>query len=138
MTERFARHYVLVHPEDCDPPHGLDLTPGSRDSLKVEMLTEAFAKDGFDPNEPALVGYPLNGRIQLATGTHRHEAGKRAGIRLPVHIVLRSVIEAIWGTPKWLELLKDIPVKDLECVLVQESVPPPGLDERVDLARDIC
>lgn len=83
MEPRYARLFVWMHPIDLDPPHGLDLEPGSRDSLKVEALTEAFAKDGFDRDEPALVGYPLNGRIQLATGTHRHEAASRAGIRLP-------------------------------------------------------
>lgn len=99
--KRFARHYVLLHPDDCEPPHGLDLEPGSRDSIKVERLTEAFARDGFDKTMPALVGYPLDGRVQLASGTHRHEAAKRAGIRLPVKLTLRSHVEAMWGTPAW-------------------------------------
>lgn len=135
---RYARQYILVHPDDCDPPHGLDLTAGSRDSLKVERLTEAFLKSGFDPNEPALVGYPLNGRIQLLSGTHRHEAAKRANILLPVKMVLRSIVEASWGMPGWLEkLIVDVPVKDLECALVPPASPPPGLDERVDLTKDL-
>ena len=136
-TVRFSRQYILLHPDDCDAPHGLDLEPGSRDSIKVENLTEAFAKDGFDPNEPALVGYPLNGRVQLASGTHRHEAAKRAGIRLPVKMTLRSHVEAMWGTPAWEKFIADIRVKDLELVLVESGGPPPGLDERVDLTRDI-
>ena len=46
---RFARQYVWLHPDDCDPPHGLDLAPGGRDALKVERLTEAFSRDGFAP-----------------------------------------------------------------------------------------
>lgn len=62
---RLARQYVLLHPDDCDPPHGLDLEPGSRDSLKVEGLTEAFARDGFDPTMPALVGYPSTAAYSL-------------------------------------------------------------------------
>lgn len=135
---RRARQYILAHPEDCDPPHGLDLTPGSRDSLKVESLTEAFIEHGFDKNEPALVGYPLNGRIQLLSGTHRHEAAKRAGIMLPIKMHLRSVVEASWGLPEWLEkLIVDVPVKDLEFALVQDKGDPPGIDERVDLTKDL-
>jgi hypothetical protein len=103
----------------------------------VEWLTETFARDGFNPNEPALVGYPLNGRIQLASGTHRHEAAKRAGIRLPIRLMLRSSVEAMWGTAAWGTFIADIAVKDLECVEVTEGVFIPGLDERVDLTRDI-
>lgn len=131
---RLARQYVLLHPDDCDPPHGLDLEPGSRDSLKVEYLTECFARDGFDPKMPALVGYPLDGRVQLASGTHRHEAAKRAGIRLPVKLTLRSYVEATWGTPAWEELIADLSVESLELAPVPEGREPPGLDERVDLS----
>ena len=131
--KRFARQYVLLHPDDCDPPHGLDLEPGSRDSIKVEWLTEAFARDGFDPKMPALVGYPLDGRVQLASGTHRHEAAKRAGIRLPVKMTLRSHVEATWGTPAWQQLIEDLSVESLELAPVKEGGVPPGLDERVDL-----
>lgn len=134
---RFARHYILVDPSDCEPPHGLDLEPGSRDSIKVEYLTSCFIKYGFDYNEPALVGYPCNGRIQLLSGTHRHEAAKRAGILLPVTLKLRSVVEAAWGTEKWNELIEDIPVKDLEHFPINENVPAPGLDERVNLTKDM-
>lgn len=132
---RTARAFIWVDPTDCDPPHGLDLEPGSRDSLKVEMLTEAFAKNGFDPNEPALVGYPLNGRIQLLSGTHRHTAAIRAGIKLPVTMKLRSIVAAAWGTAAWDKLIEDIPVKDLENAVVQDPVAPPGLDEQIDLTN---
>lgn len=132
---RYARSFIWVDPDDCDPPHGLDLEPGSRDSIKVEWLTEAFSKNGFDRKMPALVGYPLNGRIQLASGTHRHTAAKRAGIQLPVKMTLRSDVEAMWGTPAWEKFIEDISVENLESVLVKEGgQPPPGLDERVDLS----
>ncbi len=134
---RYARHYVLLDPSDCDPPHSLDLEPGSRDSIKVEALTVEFVYDGFDPEQPALIGYPKNGRIQLLSGTHRHEAAKRAGIKLPVMLKLRSVVEAAWGTDAWEELIKDIPVQELEKYPIQEGIIPPGLDERVDLEKDI-
>lgn len=128
---RYARLYVLVHPSDCDPPHGLDLTPGSRDSLKVEMLEEAFRTQGFDPEKPALVGYPIDGRIQLLSGTHRHEAARRADIFLPVTLKLRSVVEGSWGTDRWNALIEDVPVKDLEWAPIRENDWVPGLDERV-------
>lgn len=135
-STRYVRGYVLMHPTDLVPPHGLDLTPGSRDSIKVEMLTEAFIKNGFDPNEPAMVGYPLDGKIQLVTGTHRHEAGTRADIFLPITIKLRSEVEAIWGTPAWDEFIADIKVKDLELIPVKEGGIPPALSDRVDLSKD--
>lgn len=80
---RFARQVLFLHPDDCIPPHGLALTVGSRDSLKVERLMIAFMREGFDPKEPALVGYPDgSGKVQLLSGTHRHEAAKRADIYL--------------------------------------------------------
>lgn len=132
---RQCRQYTLLAPGDCDPPHGLDLEPWSRDSIKVEHLTDTFQKNGFDNNYPALVGYPLAGRIQLASGTHRHEAARRAGILLPVTIFLRSDVEAFWGTDKWSDLIKDIAVKDLELAPVKDGVDLPGLDERVSLEQ---
>ena len=137
MEERFARQYILLHPDDCKPPHGLDLEPGGRDALKVEVLEAAFRYTGFDPDEPALVGYPLAGKVQLLTGTHRHTAAKRAGIYLPVRLVLRSLVEAHWGTNYWDRLCKDVPVKELEMAMVLPGDEPPGIDERVDLERDM-
>lgn len=135
---RYARQYVLMHPEDLIAPHGLDLTPGSRDTQKVERLTEMFARDGFDKTKAALIGYPSgDGRIQLASGTHRLEAAKRAGIRLPVHITLRSVVEAIWGTDQWIDFLKDKSVEQLEWAPVKEGGEAPALADRVDLSRDM-
>jgi hypothetical protein len=108
--------------------------PGSRDWLKVERLKQSFSQWGFDPGEPALVGYPRDGRVQLLSGTHRHLAAKQAGIMLPVTLKLRSIVEAAWGTDAWDDLIRDIPVKDLENALVMDGSTPPGLDERVDLS----
>lgn len=104
-----------VDPNDCDPPHGLDLTT-ARDANKVEFLMDQFFHgDGFDTDEPALVGYPLEGRVQLLSGTHRHEAALRTGTLLPIVFWLRSDIEEAWGDLKqWLRVMEDIPVKTLE------------------------
>lgn len=135
MTTRMACMFLLLWPEDCSPPHGLDLVFGSRDDAKVRKLQKAFEANGFDRDEPAIVGYPLDGKVQLLTGTHRREAALRAGIKIPVRLVLRSIVEASWGTDKWDELVKDIPVKDLEWAPVGDPVPPPGIDERVDLTK---
>lgn len=38
---RTACLYLLVSPEDCDPPHGLDMQ-WEHDRSKVEMLVKAF------------------------------------------------------------------------------------------------
>jgi ParB/Sulfiredoxin domain len=133
---RFARQYTLLDPDDCEPPHSLDLSPGSRDEIKVMELANVFEEHGFDPNYPALVGYPKDGRVQLLSGTHRHEAAKWSNIKLPVMMLLRSTVEATWGTPEWKKLISDIPVKDLELTEVKEGTDLPGLDERVDLTKD--
>jgi len=130
---RYARQYILLDPSDCDPPHSLDLSLGSRDSQKVELLAEAFAAHGFDPSMPALVGYPKDGRVQLLSGTHRHEAARRAEIPLPVTLYLRSYVEAAWGTPGWERLIADIPVKELTRIGVVDDVAP-ALAERIDLS----
>ena len=103
-----------VDPADCDPPHGLDLTM-PRHFNKVNMLVAAFLDRGFDKAHSALVAYPLNGRLQLLSGTHRHEAAKRAGIKLPLTIWLRTDIETTWGhLDEWRRVMRDIPVAILE------------------------
>lgn len=123
------RYIIWLSPNDCCPPHGLDLSPGSSDSIKVNHLASAFLENGFNQNFPALIGYPLGGRIQLVSGTHRHEAAKRANIKLPVTLFLRSYIEAYWGTEKWLDILHDIPVRDF-CHYPDVPDTPPELGKR--------
>lgn len=119
-----------LDPSDCNPPHGLDLSPGSRDTLKVEDLESQFCESGFDKTKSALVGYPLEGKIQLLSGTHRHEAAVRAGIKLPVTLFLRSYVEAYWGTEMWPTMLQDISVSELLSWDTGESLPPPTLIEQ--------
>ena len=118
--KRLASFIIWVSPDDCMPPHGLDMQR-ERDANKVKMLADAFWANGFDKNEPALVGYPLDGKIQLLTGTHRHEAAKLAGILLPIKMWLRSDVEEMWGTELWDTVIKDIPVNELECAEVKEG-----------------
>lgn len=131
MEIRKAKFFTWLHPDDCIPPHGLDLVSNTRDTHKVEMLESAFKSKGFDMNMPALVGYPKDGKIQLLSGTHRHEAAKRTDILLPVHIILSSVVEATWGTEMWNDVIKDVPVNELEKKVVPENRFVPGIDERL-------
>jgi len=100
---------IWLHPNDCDPPHGLNMG----DWEKVKRLYTMFVAKGFDLTKSALVGYPLNGRVQLLSGTHRHRAAKVADILLPVTLWLRSDIEAYWGKPEWSTVMQDIPVEEL-------------------------
>ena len=117
---RQVRSFIWVDASDCDPPHGLDMQT-ERDAGKVARLYEAFITNGFDLNEPALVGYPCNGRIQLMSGTHRHMAAEKAGIKLPVTLWLNSDIMETWGTELWEETIRDIPVRELQSYPVKEG-----------------
>lgn len=118
--KRYACQLIWLDPDDCDPPHSLDMK-SKHDYYKVEMLVEDFVNAGFNKNCSALVGYPFNDRIQLLSGTHRHMAAKLAGIKLPVTIWLRSDIEERWGTDLWDKTIMDIPVKDLESFPVEDG-----------------
>ncbi len=103
-----------VAAEDCDPPHGLDMH-WAHDADKVNMLAEAFITKGFDMAAPALIGYPLNGKIQLLSGTHRHRAALLTNTKLPVMLWLRSDVETAWGNlDKWIKVIEDISVSVLE------------------------
>lgn len=117
---RKSKQYMCVSPDDCLPHHGLDMK-SKRDYEKVERLAKEFKANGFDLNMPALVGYPLENKIQLLSGTHRHLAAQQANIKLPVSIWLRSDIERMWGTELWTTVIEDIPVKDLEEAEVKEG-----------------
>lgn len=103
---------IWLDARDCDPPHRLDLTR-PRDANKVNARADAFAERGFDLDYPALVGYPLGGRVQLLSGTHRHRAALLTGVPLPVTMWLRSDVEAAWGDlDRWRVVMRDIPAKE--------------------------
>jgi hypothetical protein len=120
MKQRIAQIVLWVDPNDCIAPHSLDMN-SARDANKVENLRQQFEKNGFDINHSALVGYPLDGKIQLLSGTHRHLAAKQANVALPVTLWLRSDIERMWGTDLWDKAIQDIPVKDLLQFTVKEG-----------------
>lgn len=104
---------IWVHPNDCIPPHSLDLL-SAHDREKVELLAQAFSEFGFDERFPALVGYPLEGKIQLLSGTHRHLALILTDKFLPVTPWRREEVEEAWGTEKWSEIIEDISVEELK------------------------
>jgi hypothetical protein len=131
--KRTGRCFVWVNPCDCEPPHGLDLTEGSRDSIKVNHLEAQFRVVGFGEDFPALVGYVLDGKIQLLSGTHRHEAARRAGVMLPVTLWLRSDVEGAWGVPEeWAKLIADVPLKELYMWPLTNDPSPFGVGNRVE------
>lgn len=132
-TLRYVRSFMWVDPNDCDPPHGLDMR-SNHDADKVALLKEAFQREGFNLSYPALVGYPLNGRIQLVSGTHRHAAAQQAGIKLPITLWLRSSILELWGTDLWSKVILDIPVHELTEYPVVEGATSSPYD-RIDLSN---
>jgi hypothetical protein len=96
--------------EDCDPPHAV------KDFDNFERLAEQFLKKegGWDLDKPVLIGYPLNGRIQLLSGSHRWAAAKVAGIKIPVLVRQRSVIEEFFGNlEEWAKIMQPIPTKEI-------------------------
>ena len=120
-----TRCFIWISPDDCIAPHGLDLSD-PHDADKVEDLRKQFASAGFDLNQPALVGYPLDNKIQLLSRTHRHLAAKLADTKLPVTLWLRSDVERMWGTELWTKVLEDIPVYKLMEWDIQDgfNIPP--------------
>ena len=84
---------MWLHPNDCDAPHSV-----SRLNQVVDLAND-MERRGWDG--PNLIGYPLAGRIQLLSGTHRHAAATLRRAAIPVEIVLRSDIERCWGTEQW-------------------------------------
>jgi hypothetical protein len=125
MEQRKTQVLIWVDPRDCIAPHSLDMD-SARDANKVAHLKHQFEENGFDPSYPALVGYPLDDKIQLLSGTHRHLAAKQANILLPVTLWLRSDVERMWGTELWDTVIQDIPVKDLKQYTVEDGfkIPP--------------
>ena len=87
----------------CDPPHSV-----SRPNQVVDLAND-FHETGW--YGPALVGYPLNGRIQLLTGSHRYAAARLSEKdQLPVYLVSLAEVEAFWGNVgQWKRILNSAP-----------------------------
>jgi ParB-like nuclease domain len=97
-----------MSPEDCDPPHAV------KHEDKFEELVEQFLRrEDWDLNRDALIGYPLNGRIQLLSGSHRWAAAKLAGIKIPVLVRQRSRIEEVFGNlDEWEKVMRPVPARE--------------------------
>jgi hypothetical protein len=73
---------------------------------KLDWLVNEFTIGGWDATKPNLLGYALNARIQLVTGSHRSAAAGIVGIRFPVDIYSYSYMRKIWGTDAWVDLIR--------------------------------
>jgi ParB-like chromosome segregation protein Spo0J len=73
---------------------------------KFEQLVHDFRSTGWDLTRPNLLGYPLEGKIQLISGSHRWAAAEVAPIDIPVEVFSYEYIESIWGFDEWVELIK--------------------------------
>lgn len=87
----------------CTPPHGV-----SRPNDVVDFAN-AFAANGWDLDQPALIGYPWerHSRFQLLSGSHRWAGAMMAKLSLiPVVVVPFFAVDAAWGNPEeWAELM---------------------------------
>jgi len=92
--------YMTASPNDCDPPHKV-----ARPEQVID-LANSFVENGWDTTKPRLVAYPLNGRIQLLSGSHRWAAAQLADIEIPLAIVSYEVVKDTWGTDEWFQLMK--------------------------------
>jgi hypothetical protein len=89
---------LWLSPSDCDPPHRVT-HPEKRDALTVALRAP------WEPSCPVLLGYPLDGRVQLISGSHRHAAAVVAECLLPVYLYPYETIAELWGTDDWVALL---------------------------------
>lgn len=89
-----------VDPMLCDPPHRITHHD------KMCDLAYLFRIGGWDPEQPALIGYRNGERIQLVSGTHRWNAAVGVLKRIPV---LMIDAEKLWGSQEWIDFLKNPP-----------------------------
>ena len=90
-----------ISPYLLDPPHSI-----ARPNQVIDLANE-FVENGWDKTKPKLIAYPFKNRLQLLSGTHRLAASKLAGLDLiPVIIVSYDIVDKVWGTEKWKELMK--------------------------------
>lgn len=90
----------------CDPPHRVT------HYSKLAELVKSFAAKGW--NGQALIAYPFEGRLQLLSGSHRHEAARLVDIRIPVILHSYEFIKHLWGTDLWIDLMNNAPVARMD------------------------
>jgi hypothetical protein len=72
---------------------------------KVIRLYYSMKLNGWQ-GDP-LVAYWWENRVQLLNGTHRLEAAKMLGLRIPVRVFYYSVVRDCWGNlDAWKRLMK--------------------------------
>ncbi len=92
---------IWVKARACDPPHGVTHPD------KMFLLYRQFHKHGWAENEPALVGYEIDRRIQLLSGSHRWEAARLADIYIPVVITPYATVKQSHGDlTAWQQLME--------------------------------
>ena len=86
-----------VNPSLCDAPHSVT------ECERLYNLIDAFLESGWDLTKPSMIGYWLNGKIQLLSGSHRYEAAVRAKLE-KVPVIVRTLLEvqdAYGNLDKW-------------------------------------
>lgn len=91
-----------VEPASCLPPHRVT------HPTKLVELIKSISANGW--NGQALIGYPLDGELQLLSGSHRHEACRLLECRLPLVLHSYEFLRHLWGTDKWIDLMNNAPV----------------------------
>lgn len=91
----------MINPKDCIPPHRVSYPN------KVIDLANKFVKKGWGKYHLPLIGYYINKKLQLLSGTHRHAAAIMAGLdRIPVLIRgIKEVKDAYGNLKKWEKLM---------------------------------
>ena len=89
------RHFT---PGAVTPPHKVTRPE------QVDFLAAAIEEYGWQG--PPLVGYRVDGGVQLLSGTHRHAACRRLGFAMPVVLREFEDVKAAWGDlEKWKQLM---------------------------------
>lgn len=86
-----ASTITWLDPASCEPPHGV-----THPEKHYELVRE-FRQRGWSRAHPVLVGYEIDNRVQLLSGSHRWAAAHDACIKIPVVIKPRSVVFHAWG-----------------------------------------
>lgn len=74
---------------------------------QVDELATLFSQSGWGAGYEALVGYVINGNLQLLSGTHRRAAAQQANIKIPVVIIPSDVVKTSWGhLESWNQVMK--------------------------------
>ena len=94
----------MLHPSVCDAPHR------ETDPDRTIMLMESLDRSGWRHDRPVLLGYRLDNRVQLISGTHRHIAAWRLDKLLPVILIPKDTIDALYGTDAWVTMMQNPPL----------------------------